>query len=123
MVRRSSLSSLLPQSKGHFDPSISAVAARSHGKDIAQTNEAQGSPRRTAGDRVWRHVDAITRITDDTVYVNQTRQHITGAPPYDPDLIHRDVGQGSYYGDMYRYYNYPPYWGPGYTYPPYPYYP
>src|SRR5215470_9573737 len=68
-------------------------------------------------------VDAITRISDDTVYVNQTRQHIAGAPPYDPDLIHRDVGEGSYYGDVYQYYDYPPYWGPGYVYPPYPYYP
>ena len=68
-------------------------------------------------------VEAITRISDDTVYVNQTRQHITGAPPYDPDLIHREASEGSYYGDVYRYYGYPPYWGPGYVYPPYPYYP
>jgi len=68
-------------------------------------------------------VDAITRISDDTVYVNQTRQHIAGAPSCDPDLIHRDVGEGSYYGDVYQYYGYPPYWGPGYVYPPYPYYP
>ena len=68
-------------------------------------------------------VEAITRISDDTVYVNQTRQHIAGAPPYDPDLIHRDAGAGGYYGDVYRHYGYPPYWGPGYVYPPYPYYP
>lgn len=68
-------------------------------------------------------VDAITRITDDTVYVNQTRHHIAGAPPYDPDLIHRDVGEKSYYGDVYRYYDYDPYWGADYKYPPYPYYP
>jgi sporulation protein YlmC with PRC-barrel domain len=60
--------------------------------------------------------------SEDTVYVNQTRQHIAGAPAYDPDLIHEDVGEG-YYGDVYRHYGYPPYWGPGYTYPPYPYYP
>jgi len=44
-------------------------------------------------------VEAITRITEDTVYVNQTRQHIVGAPAYDPDLIHEDVGEG-YYGDV-----------------------
>jgi len=67
-------------------------------------------------------VEAITRISEDTVYVNQTRQHIVGAPAYDPDLIHEDAGEG-YYGDVYKYYGYPPYWGPGYTYPPYPYYP
>ena len=68
-------------------------------------------------------VDAITRISDDTVYVNQTRQHIAGAPPYDPNLIHEDVGEGSYYGDVYRYYDYHPYWDKDYTYPAYPYYP
>jgi hypothetical protein len=44
------------------------------------------------------------------------------APAYDPDLIHEDAGEG-YYGDVYKHYGYPPYWGPGYTYPPYPYYP
>jgi sporulation protein YlmC with PRC-barrel domain len=68
-------------------------------------------------------VDAITRVREDTVYISQTRQHIAGAPSYDPDLIHREAGEGSYYGDVYRHYGYPPYWGPGYTYPPYPYSP
>jgi sporulation protein YlmC with PRC-barrel domain len=67
-------------------------------------------------------VEAITRISADTVYVNQTRQHIANAPVYDPDLIHEDVGDDSYYGDVYRHYGYPPYWGPGYKYPSYPYY-
>lgn len=67
-------------------------------------------------------VEAITRISDDTVYVNQTRQHIAGAPAYNPDLMHEDAGAGGYYGDVYRHYGYPPYWGPGYVYPPYPYY-
>jgi sporulation protein YlmC with PRC-barrel domain len=68
-------------------------------------------------------VDAITRISDDAVYINQTRQRISEAPPYDPDLIHEDVGDESYYGHVYRHYGYPPYWGPGYVYPPYPHYP
>jgi sporulation protein YlmC with PRC-barrel domain len=68
-------------------------------------------------------VDAITRISDDAVYINQTRQRIAEAPPYDPDLIHEDVGDESYYGHVYRQYGYPPYWGPGYVYPPYPRYP
>jgi sporulation protein YlmC with PRC-barrel domain len=68
-------------------------------------------------------VDAITRISDDTVYVNQTRQHVAGAPAYDPDLVHEDVHEVGYYGDVYQHYGYPPYWGAGYMYPPYPYYP
>ena len=68
-------------------------------------------------------VDAIIRISDDAVYINQTRQRISDAPPYDPDLIHEDVGDESYYGHVYRHYGYLPYWGPGYVYPPYPSYP
>jgi sporulation protein YlmC with PRC-barrel domain len=67
-------------------------------------------------------VEALTRISEDTVYVNQTRQHIAGAPRYDPDLIHQEAGEESYYGEVYRHYSYPPYWDPGYVYPPYPYY-
>lgn len=68
-------------------------------------------------------VEAITRISEDTVFVNQTRQQVAGTPPYDPDLINEEVGEESYYGRVYRHYGYPPYWGPGYVYPPYPYYP
>jgi sporulation protein YlmC with PRC-barrel domain len=67
-------------------------------------------------------VDAITRMRDETVYINQTRQHIAGAPLYDPDLIH-EAGAGGYYGDVYRHYGYPPYWGSGYIPPPFPSYP
>ena len=71
-------------------------------------------------------VEAITRISDDTVYVNQTRQYIASAPHYDPDLIHQEAGEKGYssergyYDDMYQYYGYPPYWTPGAVYPPYP---
>lgn len=68
-------------------------------------------------------VEAITRISGDTVFVNQTRQHVAGTPPYDPDLINEEVGDENYYGRVYRHYGYPPYWGPGYVYPPFPYYP
>jgi sporulation protein YlmC with PRC-barrel domain len=63
-------------------------------------------------------VEAITRITADTVYINQRREHVAGAPRYDPALIDE-----RYVSDVYGHYGYPPYWGPGYKYPPYPYYP
>ena len=42
-------------------------------------------------------VEAIIRISNDTVYVNQTRQYIAGAPHYDPDLIHQEAGEKGYY--------------------------
>jgi sporulation protein YlmC with PRC-barrel domain len=63
-------------------------------------------------------VDAVTRITADRVVVDQTREHVAGAPAYDPDLAF-DRG---YYGSLYGYYGYTPYWGAGYVYPGYPYY-
>ena len=63
-------------------------------------------------------VEAITRISDDEVLVNQTRERIAGSPRYDPDLANE-----GYWGGLYGYYGYPPYWAPGYVYPMYPYYP
>ena len=70
-------------------------------------------------------VEAITRISDTTVYVNPTRQYIAGAPGDDPHLIHEEADEGGYagagyYGDLYHYYGYPPYRAPGYVLPRYP---
>lgn len=61
-------------------------------------------------------VDAITRITDDEVHINQSRQRVADAPPYDPDL----VDETAYYSNVYGYYGLPPFWGAGYVYPGYP---
>jgi CBS domain-containing protein/sporulation protein YlmC with PRC-barrel domain len=63
-------------------------------------------------------VEAIMRITDDAVYINQSRERVAGAPDYDPTLVDE-----RYVRDVYSHYGYPPYWGPGYEYPSYPYYP
>lgn len=63
-------------------------------------------------------VDAIMRITEDAVYISQSRERVASAPNYDPTLVDE-----RYLGEVYGYYGYPPYWGPGYRYPPYPYYP
>ena len=62
-------------------------------------------------------IDAIIRISDKVVSINQTRQHVAAAPRYDPDLLVRDVGNPEYVGDLYRHYGFLPYWGPGYVYP------
>ena len=62
-------------------------------------------------------VDAITRITDDAVSINQSRERVAGAPTYDPTLVDE-----RYVSDVYSHYGYPPYWGPDYRYPAYPYY-
>lgn len=63
-------------------------------------------------------VDAITRITSDDVHIDRTREHVAGSPPYDPDLTREE-----YWNDVYGYYGYAPYWGTGYIYPAYPFYP
>jgi CBS domain-containing protein len=62
-------------------------------------------------------VEAITGITADVVHINQSRERVAGAPQYDPALV-----EERYVSDVYSHYGYPPYWGPGYRYPPYPYY-
>lgn len=62
-------------------------------------------------------VDAISRITDEDVYIRQSGQQVAQAPRYDPELI----SAGDHYRDLYGYYGYPPYWTPGYMYPGYPY--
>lgn len=63
-------------------------------------------------------VDAITRISDDAVHISQTREHIAGAPRYDPALVVDE----RYLGDIYGHYGCSPYWRPDYVYPPYPLY-
>jgi sporulation protein YlmC with PRC-barrel domain len=52
-------------------------------------------------------VEAISSITDDVVQLSPERAHLAGAPAYDPELV-----ESTYYEDVYRYYDYPPYWGP-----------
>lgn len=63
-------------------------------------------------------VDAITGITDDAVHISHSKEHVAGAPRYDPDL----ADDLAYYGNVYGYYGYLPFWGGGYAYPGYPYY-
>jgi sporulation protein YlmC with PRC-barrel domain len=48
-------------------------------------------------------VDAITRISGDTVHLSESRERVTGAPRYDPDVI-----DGSdLYDSLYGYYGRP----------------
>jgi sporulation protein YlmC with PRC-barrel domain len=61
-------------------------------------------------------VDVITSIADGEVHVDQTRSRVAEAPRYDPDL----TDQSDYYSELYDYYGYPPYWGPGYIYGGFP---
>jgi sporulation protein YlmC with PRC-barrel domain len=51
-------------------------------------------------------VEAITQITDDDVFIDHSREHVAGAPVYDPDL----VDDLPYYSALYGYYGYMPFW-------------
>ena len=61
-------------------------------------------------------VDAVTSVTDDAVHIDRGRSRLTDVPGYDPDVAERPA----YYADVYGWWGYPVYWGPGYTYPDYP---
>jgi sporulation protein YlmC with PRC-barrel domain len=57
-------------------------------------------------------LEAITRISDQVVSIDQTHRHLAAAPRYNPDLMaQEDVGH------LYHHYGLLPYWQPGYVYP------
>jgi hypothetical protein len=53
-------------------------------------------------------VEAITRTTADAVYIGHTREHVAGAPRYEPHLVERRL---DYFFNLYPYYGYPPSFG------------
>lgn len=63
-------------------------------------------------------VDAITGIDERGVHIGKTREHVTGGPKYQPDLVSDTDELGGVYG----HYGYAPFWGAGYAYPAYPHY-
>jgi sporulation protein YlmC with PRC-barrel domain len=71
-------------------------------------------------------VDAVTRITEDTVAIDQTGEQVGSGPEYDPTVAADDVwrreafGEDGYYPSLYQHYGYSPFWAPGYVYPGYP---
>lgn len=62
-------------------------------------------------------VDTVVRVTDREVHIDQDQERVHGAPAYDPDLT-----ENRYYEELYGYYGFGPFWGAGYTYPPFPHY-
>ncbi|MFD6859246.1 PRC-barrel domain-containing protein [Rhodococcus sp. NPDC060090] len=58
-------------------------------------------------------VDALTRIEDDRVYIDRTKEHVAGSDPYDPAV----VPVSDFYQNLYTHYGYTPFWAGGYIYP------
>ena len=52
--------------------------------------------------------EAVTGIDEDHVHVDQTCEHLCNAPGYDPEL----AKQPDYYGSIYNWYGYAPFWAP-----------
>ncbi len=50
-------------------------------------------------------VEAILRMTPDAVYIGHTREHVAGAPRYDPELVETRL---DYFFNLYPYYGYRP---------------
>lgn len=63
-------------------------------------------------------IDAITRIHDDHVHIDQSSAHVAGTPAYHPELADK-----RYWDNVYAHYNFRPFYGKGYNYPGYPFYP
>lgn len=59
-------------------------------------------------------IDAITRIGEDAVHVDQSRKHVGSGPEYDPEIVTKGVPE---YDRVYRHYGYAPFWMAGYAYP------
>jgi sporulation protein YlmC with PRC-barrel domain len=57
-------------------------------------------------------VDAIQRLTNDAIYICQTRECVASAPRYDPALVDK-----RHLCDVYGYYGYVPFWEPDYPEP------
>ena len=53
-------------------------------------------------------VEAITHLEPDAVYIGHTREHVAGAPTYDPDLVET---RPDYFFNLYPYYGYQPPFG------------
>jgi sporulation protein YlmC with PRC-barrel domain len=58
-------------------------------------------------------VDAITRITEHEVLLDQSRERVAAGPGYDPDLVE----DRPYHSSIYSHYGYTPFWGGDYLYP------
>ncbi|MBM2622022.1 PRC-barrel domain-containing protein [Actinoplanes sp. LDG1-06] len=60
-------------------------------------------------------IDAVREVTDDEVRIDTSKDRVSGAPRFDPELAERD-----YLEEVYGYYGHTPFWSPGYFYPGFP---
>jgi sporulation protein YlmC with PRC-barrel domain len=63
-------------------------------------------------------VDAVTMVGAKDIHIDQTREHVSKSPAYDPALVRLPTRE--YWEPFYGYYGLSPYWGTGYVYPQFP---
>ncbi len=56
-------------------------------------------------------VDAVSKITETEVFIDQSRDRVASAPGYSPDLM----ADRPYQERLYDHYGHMPYWGSGYS--------
>jgi sporulation protein YlmC with PRC-barrel domain len=76
---------------------------------IVETEFYGGRPR-----RYLVPIDAVVRINNARVRLDRDKDQVADAPAYDPDRLD---SQSDYLEQLYDYYEYQPYWEPGYVYP------
>ena len=74
---------------------------------IVETDFGVGSAR-----RYLVPIDAVVRINNARVRLDRDKDQVADAPAYEPDRLESD-----YLEQLYDYYEYQPYWEPGYVYP------
>lgn len=67
-------------------------------------------------------VDAITRVEQGKIHINQARDHVVASPAYDPNVTPEQRRSSAFWEPYYGYYGMGPYWGAGYSYPGFPMY-
>jgi uncharacterized protein YrrD len=105
-------------SSGDEIGSVRDLMIDDHGNRVRFIEIAHGGFLGMGESKVLVPVDAITRVASDAVHIDRTRDHVAASPRYDPQFTDE-----RYYEDLYGYYGYVPFWGAGYMYPPFPYYP
>jgi sporulation protein YlmC with PRC-barrel domain len=103
---------------GHDIGEIEALIIDDQDEKVRFLRVASGGFLGMGKSKVLIPVEAISKINHNVVHVDQTRERISTAPAYDPELV-----DDRYYEGLYGYYGYQPFWGAGYVYPPYPHYP
>ncbi|QGV77099.1 PRC-barrel domain-containing protein [Streptomyces ficellus] len=64
-------------------------------------------------------VDAVARVDEEELFIDQSKERVAQAPAYDPALVEAR-SEPEYYDQVYAHYGLIPFWGAGYVPPGFP---